>query len=90
MVAPEVKSGHWRGSRSLVYGGQMASRSGMQGQRPLWPMLTAVTLAAVLLYVFRERGNGPFIQELGVFVGTWLCIALFALFGRAIFRRRAD
>ena len=56
----------------------------------MWPMLTAVTLAAVLLYVFRERGNGPFIQELGVFVGTWLCIALFALFGRAIFRRRAD
>ena len=64
-------------------------RSGTQGQRPLAPMLTIVTLAAILLYVFRERGDGPFIHELGVFAGTWLCIALFALLGRAIFRRRA-
>lgn len=58
-------------------------------RRPVWPLLTAVTLAAILLYVFRERGDGPFIHELGVFAGTWLCIALFALLGRAIFRRRA-
>ncbi|MFC3792603.1 hypothetical protein [Sphingobium agri] len=42
-----------------------------------------------MLYVVRERGDRPWPIELGVFVGTWVCIAAFALLGRALFRRRA-
>ena len=76
------------GEAEQVFHGGRALRSGTQRQRPLWPLLTAVTLAAVILYVVRERGDGPLMHELGVFSGTWLCIAAFALLGRAIFRRR--
>ena len=69
--------------------GELAVQTGKQNGRPLWPLLATVTLSAVILYVVRERGDRPWPIELGVFAGTWVCMAAFALLGRALFRRRA-
>lgn len=65
-------------------------RTGVQKPQPIWPLFTAATLAAIFLYVFRERGEGPWMRELCVFLGSWMCITLFALLGRVIFRRKED
>ena len=64
--------------------------TGIQKRRPLWPLMTAVTLAAMMLYISREQREVAWAQELGVFVGSWVCIALFAMLGRVLFRRRRD
>lgn len=89
-IAARAKSGHGQRSATEFFRGETVVRTGRQNQRPIWPLLITVTLAAVILYLFRERGDGPWPHELGVFVGMWTCIALFAMLGRALFRRRAD
>lgn len=63
-------------------------KDGARPAQPTWPLLTTVTLAAVILYVSRVRGDRPWVQELGVFLASWICIALFAMLGRALSRRR--
>ena len=78
----------WTARPISILWGKLAVHTGKQSRRPLWPLLTTVTLASVILYVVRERGDRPWPIELGVFVGTWVCMALFALLGRALFRRR--
>lgn len=57
--------------------------------RPLWPLLTVVTIAALLISWLRFSGEALWPTEIMSFAMRWVFIAAFAMFGRAIFSRRS-
>lgn len=54
--------------------------------RPIWPLLSAVTLAAAIISYIRSTGAAPVGMEVALFAVRWLGIAAFALLGRLLFR----
>lgn len=56
--------------------------------RPLWPLLVAVTIAAAVMSYIRSSGTAGAGMEIALFAVRWLGIAAFALLGRSLFRSR--
>lgn len=58
--------------------------------RPIWPLLVLVTAAALALSIFRYAGHPIWPTEVLTFGFRWMFIAAFAMFGRAVLRRRSE
>ena len=54
--------------------------------RPIWPLLSAVTLSALAISYIRRTGAPLWPTEAVLFMVRWLFIAAFAMFARAIRR----
>ncbi|WP_375194873.1 hypothetical protein [Sphingobium sp.] len=61
-----------------------------QHRRTLWPLLTAVTIAALAISYWRAPDDAALATLAALFAMRWIFIAAFAMFGRAIFNRRSQ
>jgi polyferredoxin len=59
-------------------------------RRPIWPLLSAVTIAALAISYLRAPEDTALPSLAALFAMRWIFIAAFAMFGRAIFSRRSQ